>query len=200
MSNELFSAEVLIALGILAVPTACITYFIYAIAKVKPAARPIPHFPHGVEGWLLVFVATMALSIILTAFSAMNTLSAMNTQGYIYWAAISPAIVTIGLYCYCLWLIARKREAFVVKHTIVILWVVGPISVLLLSLVFGVAVETYAVLRSSVYAMLWTLYFLFSKRVACTYGTKAVDSYVEVALKMAQAQKEQKAKEDASKK
>ena len=75
MSNELFSAEVLIALGILAVPTACITYFIYAIAKVKPAARPIPHFPHGVEGWLLVFVATMALSIILTAFSAMNTLS-----------------------------------------------------------------------------------------------------------------------------
>ncbi len=200
MSNELFSAEVLIALGILAVPTACITYFIYAIAKVKPAARPIPHFPHGVEGWLLVFVATMALSIILTAFSAMNTLSAMNTQGHIYWAAISPAIVTIGLYCYCLWLIARKREAFVVKHTIVILWVVGPISVLLLSLVFGVAVETYAVLRSSVYAMLWTLYFLFSKRVACTYGTKAVDSYVEVALKMAQAKKEQKAKEDASKK
>lgn len=200
MSNELFSAEVLIALGILAVPTACITYFIYAIAKVKPAARPIPHFPHGVEGWLLVFVATMALSIILTAFSAMNTLSAMNTQGHIYWAAIAPAIVTIGLYCYCLWLIARKREAFVVKHTIVILWVVGPISVLLLSLVFGVAVETYAVLRSSVYAMLWTLYFLFSKRVACTYGTKAVDSYVEVALKMAQAQKEQKAKEDATKK
>ena len=130
----------------------------------------------------------------------MNTLSAMNAQGHIYWAAISPAIVTIGLYCYCLWLIARKREAFVVKHTIVILWVVGPISVLLLSLVFGVAVETYAVLRSSVYAMLWTLYFLFSKRVACTYGTKAVDSYVEVALKMAQAQKEQKAKEDASKK
>ena len=154
MSNELFSAEVLIALGILAVPTACITYFIYAIAKVKPAARPIAHFPHGVEGWLLVFVATMALSIILTAFSAMNTLSAMNTQGHIYWAAISPAIVTIGLYCYCLWLIARKREAFVVKHTIVILWVVGPISVLLLSLVFGVAVETYAVLRSSVYAFL----------------------------------------------
>ena len=137
----------------------------------------------------------MALSIILTAFSAMNTLSAMNTQGHIYWAAISPAIVTIGLYCYCLWPIARKREAFVVKHTIVILWVVGPISVLLLSLVFGVAVETYAVLRSSVYAMLWTLYFLFSKRVACTYGTKAVDSYVEVALKMAQAQKEQKAKD-----
>ena len=78
-----------------------------------------------------------------------------------------------------------------------ILWVVGPISVLLLSIVFGIAVETYAVLRSSIYAMLWTLYFLFSKRVACTYGTKAVDSYVEVALKMAQAQKAQKGKESS---
>lgn len=197
MANEFFSAEMLIAFGILAIPTACITYFIYAIAKVKPAARPIPHFPHGVEGWLLIFVATIALSIILTAFNAASTLSSMSAQGHIYWAAVSPSIVTIGLYCYCLWLIARKRESFVVKHTIVILWVVGPISVLLLSIVFGIAVETYAVLRSSIYAMLWTLYFLFSKRVACTYGTKAVDSYAEVALKMAQAQKAQKGKESS---
>ena len=51
-------------------------------------------------------------------------------------------------------------------------------------------------IRSCLYAALWTLYFLFSKRVACTYGTKAVDSYIKVAIEMAEAQKAQKAREE----
>ena len=125
MLSQFFTFEVLMVLGILGILTACPTYFIYAIARTKPSARPIPYFPHGVHGWLLVFVATVILSIILTAIDAINAVNVMNQAGALNWAVLSPSIVIIGLYIYCLWLIARKREAYVVKQTIVILWVVG---------------------------------------------------------------------------
>ena len=134
MLSQFFTFEVLMVLGILGILTACPTYFIYAIARTKPSARPIPYFPHGVHGWLLVFVATVILSIILTAIDAINAVNVMNQAGALNWAVLSPSIVIIGLYIYCLWLIARKREAYVVKQTIVILWVVGPISLMFLTL------------------------------------------------------------------
>lgn len=195
MISDLFNFEVLMAVAILAILTACPTYFIYALAKTKPSARPIPYFPHGVHGWLLVFVATVVLSIILTAIDAINAINTMNGSGVLNWAILSPSLVIIGLYMYCLWIIARKREGWVVKQTIVILWVVGPISLLLLAVIFGATLDNTTVIRSCMYAALWTLYFLFSKRVACTYGTKQVDSYIKIALEMAEAQKAQKERE-----
>ena len=152
------------------------------------------------HGWLLVFVATVILSIILTAIDAINAVNVMNQTGALNWAVLSPSIVIIGLYIYCLWLIARKREAYVVKQTIVILWVVGPISLMFLTLLFGASVDNATLVRSCLYAALWTLYFLFSKRVACTYGTKAVDSYVHLAIEMADAQKALKEREEKTKK
>lgn len=196
MISDLFNFEVLMAVAILAILTACPTYFIYALAKTKPSARPIPYFPHGVHGWLLVFVATVVLSIILTAIDAINAINTMNASGVLNWAILSPSLVIIGLYMYCLWIIARKREGWVVKQTIVILWVVGPISLLLLAVIFGATLDNTTVIRSCMYAALWTLYFLFSKRVACTYGTKQVDSYIKIALEMAEAQKAQKEREE----
>ena len=195
MISDLFNFEVLMAVAILAILTACPTYFIYALAKTKPSARPIPYFPHGVHGWLLVFVATVVLSIILTAIDAINAINTMNASGVLNWAILSPSLVIIGLYMYCLWIIAKKREGWVVKQTIVILWVVGPISLLLLAVIFGATLDNSTVIRSCMYAALWTLYFLFSKRVACTYGTKQVDSYIKIALEMAEAQKAQKERE-----
>lgn len=196
MISDLFNFEVLMAVAILAILTACPTYFIYALAKTKPSARPIPYFPHGVHGWLLVFVATVVLSIILTAIDAINAINTMNASGVLNWAILSPSLVIIGLYMYCLWIIAKKREGWVVKQTIVILWVVGPISLLLLAVIFGATLDNSTVIRSCMYAALWTLYFLFSKRVACTYGTKQVDSYIKIALEMAEAQKAQKEREE----
>ena len=196
MLGNFFTFEVLMVIGILAVLTACPTYFIYVLARTKPSAHPVPYFPHGVHGWLLVFVATVVLSILLTAIDAINSVNLMSQTGTINWAVISPSIVIICLYLYCLWIIARKREAWVVKQTIVILWVVGPISLLLLGVIFDANIANDAVIRSCLYAALWTLYFLFSKRVGCTYGTKAVDTYVKLAIEMAEAQKAQKAREE----
>ena len=77
MISDLFNFEVLMAVAILAILTACPTYFIYALAKTKPSARPIPYFPHGVHGWLLVFVATVVLSIILTAIDAIRQINTL---------------------------------------------------------------------------------------------------------------------------
>ena len=195
MLSNLLQPDVLMVMGILAILVACPTYFVYALARTKPAARPIPHFPHGVEGWLLLFVATVILSIILTLIDAANAINIMREEGSISWFVLSPSLVIIGLYMYCLWIIARKREGWVVKQTIVILWVVGPISLLLLAVIFGATLDNSTVIRSCMYAALWTLYFLFSKRVACTYGTKQVDSYIKIALEMAEAQKAQKERE-----
>ena len=200
MISQFFSFEVMVAIAILAILTACPTYFIYVWAKTKPAGRAIPHFPHGVNGWLLIFVATVVLSIITTAIDAMNTLSLMSESGVTNWAVISPSIVIIGLFVYCLYIIARKRDASVVKQTIVILWVVGPISLILLYFFFDASVSNQTVVRACLYAAIWTLYFLFSKRVACTYGTKAVDTYVNLAVEIAGSKKAQKAKEAKSKK
>ena len=56
MISNLFTFDVLMAVSVLAILTACPTYFIYSLARTKPSARPIPYFPHGVHGWLLVFV------------------------------------------------------------------------------------------------------------------------------------------------
>lgn len=198
MIANLFTFDVMMAVAILAVLTACPTYFIYAWARTKPSAHPVPYFPHGVHGWLLVFVATVVLSIILTAIDAINSINLMSQAGTVSWAVISPSIVIIGLYVYCICIIARKREGWVVKQTIVILWVVGPISLLLLGLIFHAPIDNGTVIRSCLYAVLWTVYFLFSKRVACTYGTKAVDTYVKLAIEMAEAQKAQKAREEKS--
>ena len=127
MLSQFFTFEVLMVLGILGILTACPTYFIYAIARTKPSARPIPYFPHGVHGWLLVFVATVILSIILTAIDAINAVNVMNQAGALTWAVLSPPLLILGLYIYCLWLMTRTRDAYVVLHTIVTLWVWGPL-------------------------------------------------------------------------
>ncbi|HIU73502.1 MAG TPA: DUF2569 family protein [Candidatus Aphodousia faecipullorum] len=197
MIEKYLTPEFIMALGMLAVMVLCPTFLVYALAKKQKPARPIPHFPQGVQGWLLIFVATVVLSLILTVVDAINIAGQMRqTIGSVNWSFMAPYIVVCGLYLYCLWLITFKRAAFVVRQVIVILWVVGPISLLLLTFFFGATVPNAVIARSAIYAGLWTCYFLFSKRVACTYGTKAVDSYVDIALKMAQAQKDIEAKKD----
>ena len=197
MLEKYLSPEFIMALGMLAIMVLCPTFLVYKLAEKQKPARPIPHFPQGVQGWLLVFVATIILSLIFTIVDAMNIAAQMQKSiGTVNWSFMAPYIVVCGLYFYCLWLITYKRAAFVVRQVIVILWVVGPISLLLLTFFFGASVPNAVILRSAIYAGLWTCYFLFSKRVACTYGTKAVDSYVDIALKMAQAQKEVESKKE----
>ena len=99
MISQFFTPEIVIAYAILTVLTARPTYVVYLLARKRQAARPIPHFPYGVRGWLLIFVATVVLSIILTALDAANVANHMRqTTGTINWSFISPYIVVCGLY------------------------------------------------------------------------------------------------------
>ena len=70
----------------------------------------------------------------------------------------------------------------------VLLWVVGPLATLLLSFIANADINYNALIRSSIYATVWTAYFGLSKRVACTYGTAAVDNILAMARKLAEAQ------------
>lgn len=188
---DFFTIEMIIAIAILAVMVACPTFLVRQLAKRYPAAHPVPFFPQGVDGWLLLFVATVVLSIIVTFFNISTLYTELSAEGAVNGFLFMPHAVIEFLYLYLLWIITCKRNASVVKQTIVILWVVGPISIALLMAFFDASFNTTSAIRTTFYALVWTLYFLFSKRVACTYGTKAVDSYVKLALQMAAAQKEQ---------
>ena len=121
MIEKYLTPEFIMALGMLAVMVLCPTFLVYALAKKQKPARPIPHFPQGVQGWLLIFVATVVLSLILTVVDAINIAGQMRqTIGSVNWSFMAPYIVVCGLYLYCLWLITFKRAAFVVPQVIVI--------------------------------------------------------------------------------
>ena len=194
--SQYLTIEMIIAVAILAVMVACPTLLVYKIAQRYPAAHPVPFFPEGVKGWLLLFVATVVLSIVVTLFNMSTLYSELLREGSVDYFLFMPHAVVLLLYFYLLWMITFKRNASVVKQTIVILWVVGPISIILLMGFFNMQFDLTNTIRSTFYALVWTAYFLFSKRVACTYGTKAVDSYIKLALQMAQAQREQAEKKD----
>lgn len=188
MLSEFMTMDFLIVLTTLAIMVGCPTYFFWALARTKPAARPLPGFPSGVAGWLLVFVATIVLSLVVLVLDTLGMYQALSAKNAFNWMFLTPAFVTVILYTYTLYLILAVRKAHVVKQVIAVLWVVGPISTLLLAVTLDIGVDYQSLIRSSVYASIWTLYFIFSKRVACTYGTKSVDQFIEIARQMAKTQ------------
>lgn len=185
---DFFTLDVLIVLVFIAIIVACPTYALYGISRTRPSARPLPGIAHGVGGWLLLFVATIVLSILMLFLDTLNLYNVLTEMNRWNWGLICPAITISILYIYCTYLIVWVRKPFIVKHIVVVLWVVGPISTLLLSLITGADINYQALIRSSIYATVWTAYFALSKRVACTYGTAAVDNILEMARKMAAAQ------------
>ena len=185
---DFITLDGLIVLTVLAIIVACPTYALYGIARSRPSARPLPGIAHGVGGWLLLFVATVVLSIVmlvLETFNLYQVLSAMDAWNF---GLLCPTVVVVMLYIYCTYLIVWVRKPFIVKHVVVLLWVVGPLATLLLSFIANADINYNALIRSSIYATVWTAYFGLSKRVACTYGTAAVDNILAMARKLAEAQ------------
>lgn len=185
---DFFTLDVLIALTFLAIIVACPTYALYGISRARPSARPLPGLPHGVGGWLLLFVATIVLSIVMLVLESINLYQVLSELDRWNAGLLCPPAVIILLYIYCTYLIVWVRKPFIVKHIVVVLWVVGPLSTLLLAFMAGIDINYEALIRSSIYATVWTAYFALSKRVACTYGTPAVDNIIAMARKMAEAQ------------
>jgi hypothetical protein len=148
----------------------------------------LPGIAHGVGGWLLLFVATIVLSIVMLILETLNLYQVLSSMGSWNVGLLCPTIVVVMLYIYCTYLIVWVRKPFIVKHIVVVLWVVGPIATLLLAFIAGTDINYSALIRSAIYATVWTAYFGLSKRVACTYGTPAVENILAMARKLAEAQ------------
>lgn len=185
---DFFTLDVLIVLTFLAIIVACPTYALYGIARTRPSARPLPGLPHGVAGWLLLFVATIVLSIVMLVLETINLYQVLTEMQRWSASLLCPPAVIILLYIYCTYLIVWVRKPFIIKHIVVVIWVVGPLSTLLIAFLAGVDINYEALIRSTIYATVWTAYFGLSKRVACTYGTPAVENILAMARKMAAAQ------------
>ncbi|MBR2961053.1 MAG: DUF2569 family protein [Burkholderiaceae bacterium] len=185
---DFLTLDVLIVLTFLAIIVACPTYALYGISRSRPSARPLPGIAHGVGGWLLLFVATIVLSIVMLILETLNLYQVLSSMGNWNVGLLCPTVVVVMLYIYCTYLIVWVRKPFIVKHIVVVLWVVGPIATLLLAFIAGTDINYSALIRSAIYATVWTAYFGLSKRVACTYGTPAVENILAMARKLAEAQ------------
>lgn len=185
---DFLTLDVLIVLTFLAIIVACPTYALYGISRSRPSARPLPGIAHGVGGWLLLFVATIVLSIVMLIVETLNLYQVLSSMGSWNVGLLCPTVVVVMLYIYCTYLIVWVRKPFIVKHIVVVLWVVGPIATLLLAFIAGTDINYSALIRSAIYATVWTAYFGLSKRVACTYGTPAVENILAMARKLAEAQ------------
>lgn len=185
---DFLTLDVLIVLTFLAIIVACPTYALYGISRSRPSARPLPGIAHGVGGWLLLFVATIVLSIVMLVLETLNLYQVLSSMGSWNVGLLCPTVVVVMLYIYCTYLIVWVRKPFIVKHIVVVLWVVGPIATLLLAFIAGTDINYSALIRSAIYATVWTAYFGLSKRVACTYGTPAVENILAMARKLAEAQ------------
>jgi hypothetical protein len=185
---DFLTLDVLIVLTFLAIIVACPTYALYGISRSRPSARPLPGIAHGVGGWLLLFVATIVLSIVMLILETLNLYQVLSSMGSWNVGLLCPTVVVVMLYIYCTYLIVWVRKPFIVKHIVVVLWVVGPIATLLLAFIAGTDINYSALIRSAIYATVWTAYFGLSKRVACTYGTPAVENILAMARKLAEAQ------------
>lgn len=185
---DFLTLDVLIVLTFLAIIVACPTYALYGISRSRPSARPLPGIAHGVGGWLLLFVATIVLSIVMLILETLNLYQVLSSMGSWNVGLLCPTVVVVILYIYCTYLIVWVRKPFIVKHIVVVLWVVGPIATLLLAFIAGTDINYSALIRSAIYATVWTAYFGLSKRVACTYGTPAVENILAMARKLAEAQ------------
>ena len=150
---EFFTIPMIITIALLAVMVACPTLLLYKVAQRYPAAHPVPFFPQGVQGWLLLFVATVVLSIIVTLFNMSTLHTELVTEGAMNYALFMPHVIVLILYFYLLWIITCKRNASVVKQTIVILWVVGPISIALLMAFFNTSF--IQIMQSAQHFMHW---------------------------------------------
>ncbi|MBQ5766279.1 MAG: DUF2569 family protein [Burkholderiaceae bacterium] len=185
---DFLTLDILIVLTFLAIIVACPTYALYGISRSRPSARPLPGIAHGVGGWLLLFVATIVLSIVMLILETLNLYQVLSSMGSWNVGLLCPTVVVVMLYIYCTYLIVWVRKPFIVKHIVVVLWVVGPIATLLLAFIAGTDINYSALIRSAIYATVWTAYFGLSKRVACTYGTPAVENILAMARKLAEAQ------------
>lgn len=166
--------------------------------SIRPREAEAKPGPYGVGGWLLFFVVVTVLRSLSgfgSTYSDLRDMEDALRSVDIYlrqWAdfklamlGLAAAVAFMGLLL-VYWLYKKKNPA-TVKAAIAVVWVTGPLaqalSVAITAFYFGslflnsiqLAGFVGSITASVIFAGIWTLYFLKSKRVRSTYYGSLVD-------------------------
>ena len=87
------------------------------------------------------------------------------------YVTVGPSFIQALLGLALLVLLVTKRSSAALAGVIVLLWLMGPVAVLIESWYFQLAFSVSALLPMFLWAAFWTAYLVLSPRVAFTYGT-----------------------------
>lgn len=165
-------------------------YGIYLVTKKRKPARTSASCPSGVGGWLLLLVTglivlgpLMGAARINAEFSSADALYP-SLVSVSEWGAYKSVSWWSFLAMSCLSLYAgigllRGRSRVVVKRAKILLWVVGPVSYVVMGVIIPwLVLDSLTVssqlfggfMASFIITLIWTLYLSRSKRVKATYG------------------------------
>ena len=145
---------------------------------------------YGVGGWLLffwislVFISPLYAAVSLHGYITSQEMSMPGLETFPLWGHIK-GYCWISLICsiILLWFagnrLVRRLEWKSVRLTILVMWLTGPVSVIIMAIyfylmfpsLFSMAVDGFFTdfFRSFPYPLIWTLYLLKSERVRNTY-------------------------------
>ena len=158
-------------------------------ANKYPPAAPERSKAAGVGGWLLFLIFDL-----MFAWPVINIVTSVNSFTYAEhkypflktlpdWSTFKLVIMVTILLEWCLSYyagagLARGRNSQVVDRAKVIIWVIGPGSVIALALTEGLVFGTarlalgnaiVPVISTSIWAAIWNVYLSHSRRVEATY-------------------------------
>lgn len=171
-------------------------YGIYRFAKRTPPASSSASGPIGVGGWLLLLVAGLMFLGPLMGAGRINAdiMSAESQYPNLLtvpaWSTFKSATWWSFLVVCCLSFyaglgLAKGRDISVVKRAKILLWVIGPVTSIVMGLfiplvIFG-KIESDpqflgALVASVIVSAIWTAYLSKSRRVKATYAPARPDS------------------------
>lgn len=173
-SIVLSDAGVLIALGIPFLFTA----LLWALARLVPPAAPEPGVAAGVSGLLLVIVFCMCVSAAVQLFyvwaDSFEVVRIISTDSSFAWPAVKtllPGIAAAGAEILAVLLLVFGRSRLTLWLALLGLWIAGPGADVLKSLILGIPFDAHSgFFGVSIFTIVATLYLLFSRRSASTYG------------------------------
>ena len=168
----------------------CLVAFIACVAVALPTAALwlagrerraalLPGSPRsGFSRGLVVLTASLVFFflywVIVTAVDAAQASRFLRRSELPAWQVLSPMLpdlVFVGLFGWVILRLALARTPRVPAETAALAWVLGPVAAVGSALLYGAAVNWWAVGAAGLYAIAVSVYLARSERVALTYGT-----------------------------
>lgn len=173
-----FSLKMLLVCALLFLITAIPTWVLVRWSKNFASAYTHDKLPYGVGGWLILFlfgqVAWFLRGVWETCYLSGELLYVLQkSPGTLQsiLVAVLPTFFALIFGAIVIYQIVVKRSASAIATTIVLIWIMGPGVAMLQSWYFDRALAEISLIELFGWAIVWSLYFAVSRRVALTYGT-----------------------------